>query len=112
MSDLISRADAIEAVRKLRDTDGDVWGEALDTLAALPSADAVSDAYKRGFDDCKRAYEIELARSADAVQGEWTHDGSMWENRWVCDKCGHKIFERQTNFCPNCGAVMKGGDAE
>ena len=30
----------------------------------LPSADAVSDAYKRGFEDCKRAYEIELARSA------------------------------------------------
>lgn len=42
-------------------------------------------------------------------QGKWMHDGSQWANRWVCDKCGHKIFEPQTNFCPHCGARMKGG---
>lgn len=32
-------------------------------------AESNSDAYKRGFEDCKRAYEVELARSAEAVQG-------------------------------------------
>ena len=39
--------------------------EAIDMAIEALSADAVSDAYKRGFEDCKRAYEIELARSAD-----------------------------------------------
>lgn len=39
--------------------------------------------------------------------GEWKHDGSVWANRWVCDKCGHKIFEPQTYFCPNCGSEME-----
>lgn len=35
--------------------------------------ESASDAYMRGFDDCKRAYEIELARSADAKAHEEEH---------------------------------------
>ena len=92
--DYISRADAIEAVRGLSalvdDKDFSYFENALKALPSAnciefdfnkyqprvrnkvndgtPSADAVSDAYKRGFEDCKRAYEIELARSADANQ--------------------------------------------
>ena len=80
-SDLISRADAIEAVEY--NSYGMGSRASVKAIKALPSADRElanlkegfesadaeqkSDAYKRGFDDCKRAYEIELARSADAV---------------------------------------------
>ena len=67
--DLILRADAFGAVQDHFNDDGfrgyDDGQKMMDRIKALPSADAVSDAYKRGFDDCKRAYEIELARSAD-----------------------------------------------
>lgn len=129
MTDLINRADAIEAVRKELVCDG--RHETHDKtcrfiadvlLSALPSAEAVqipiklekrypeskdediTDAFMRGY--------LAGRSSAEAVQGEWIHDGSQWENRWVCDRCGHKIFEPRTNFCPNCGAKMmtKGGD--
>ena len=73
---LISKDDAIADLEELAERyNGTVTADgvdlAIDRIKALPSADAVSDAYKRGFEDAKRAYEIELARSADAVQGEW-----------------------------------------
>ena len=70
--DYISRADAINAVVNMQDGSGQTYEfvrEVMFALKALPSADAVpqSEQYKKGFEDCKRAYEIELARSADAV---------------------------------------------
>ena len=48
-------------------------GGTVRTYPIVPSADAVpqSEQYKKGFEDAKRAYEIELARSADTVHGEW-----------------------------------------
>lgn len=88
--DLISRAEAIDAMGEeppivydlaTEWKEHDVWVRNVSALSALPSA--------------------------EALQGEWIHDGSQWANRWVCDKCGHKIFEPKTNYCPNCGAKMK-----
>ena len=105
--DLISRADAIEAVRMsehritIADEQGgvgtvkwDMWGvytaEAVEAIKALPSA--------------------------EAVQGEWGHmiadgkDGSHWYE-YECSRCGEVVL-RPYNFCPNCGAKMKGADNE
>ena len=50
-------------------------------------------------------------KNADAKPktGHWTHDGSHWKNRFICSGCGYKLFDEQTNFCPNCGACMKDG---
>lgn len=42
--------------------------------------------------------------------GHWSHDGSHWKNRFICSECGYKLFDEPTNFCPNCGAKMKGGE--
>ena len=43
----------------------------------------------------------------DREKGEWIHDNSKWENRFNCSKCGYKLFEKETNFCPNCGTQMR-----
>ena len=52
---------------------------------------------------------VELEPSADVrenVRGEWiVEDGEV-----VCSECGNPHTE--TNFCPFCGADMRGGDAE
>ena len=42
--------------------------------------------------------------------GHWTHDGSHWENRFICSACGYKLFDKQTNYCPNCGSYNGGGE--
>lgn len=40
--------------------------------------------------------------------GHWTHDGGHWKNRWICSECGYKLFDEQTNYCPNCGNYNEG----
>ena len=95
MTDLISRADAIEAVRKciveselLAD-----WNKAMESAQELLSA----------------------LPSADAVQGEWVYIDNYFRVA-TCSRC-HKVtmFEKwgahtkPFNYCPKCGARMKDG---
>lgn len=56
-------------------------------------------------------YNIEGAIDAEPTieerkTGHWIHDGSHWANRWICDKCGYKLFGVKTKFCPDCGQRM------
>lgn len=61
-------------------------------------------------------FENEATLSAEAVQGEWGcmiadgSDGSHWYE-YECSHCGEVVL-LPYNFCPNCGAEMKGGDSE
>ena len=106
MSDLISRADAIEAIASRDETDRTVkvftGREVNEILSALPSADVVSR------DDLIKAYEKGLQAqvvdlTADRPTGKWVdnHNGTF-----TCDQCGCK--HSKSNYCPNCGAYMKG----
>lgn len=50
--------------------------------------------------------------STDRPQGEWI---GMYRNGfgnmiYMCSKCNFQ--EKRSNFCPNCGAKMKGADDE
>lgn len=95
-TDLISRADAIEAIMKHHDGGLNQINYGL-TLAKN---------------------ELQALPSADAKQGEWIekYNGNGWNDFWdyTCSNCGKK-YERadavlyHANYCPNCGARMKGG---
>ena len=88
--------------------------EARKAIRALPSADrpsavdlssVYSTAYKSGYEKGK----------ADRPQGEWIERPSEdWISirRWYCSECGEWQTYGMTNFCPNCGARMKGADDE
>lgn len=39
-------------------------------------------------------------------QGEWIEDGGIEK----CNQCGERKEFPHWNFCPNCGARMKGAD--
>lgn len=167
-TDLISRADAIEALRGLFDMRKsrakvivECFGELLN---ALPSADAeqVTGKLQNPCDslltddsaECKEqkskldliSRKVLMDRlesfckwckdgrlqgaefvwdcivpnvpSADAVQGEWIYVDNYYRLA-TCSHC-HRVtmFEKwgedikPYNFCPNCGARMKGGDTE
>ena len=64
-------------------------------------------AYKIGYND---GYERGKAESVSAERvGVWVDvnkDGSLWE----CNKCHEKVCCSGNNYCPNCGAKMKGGN--
>ena len=103
-TDLISRADAIEAVCK-----GCHWW----------SGQCDNDKAFR----CDEVCRIEALPSADAVQGEWIRkereyndcDGHYAYYWYECSVCGARPPKNQwknewhSDYCPSCGATMKGG---
>lgn len=99
--------------------------EILKSLSALPSAKAVSrEVYEKRTQADERiidSYRREFAKvaSAGAVQGEWIFrtdipiGGGRESAGYVCSNCRKDYFHVDgMSFCPNCGAKMKGGDAE
>ena len=60
--------------------------------------------YKKGYEDAKKEFE--------RPKGEWKYDGfCVTTTQYKCNKCEYSTLEK-TNFCPNCGARMKGGAEE
>ena len=81
--------------------------------------------YADGHDEGKRIMMAIIDQAptidVDGPQGEWIEEyhGNGWNDYWdyTCSNCGKK-YERadavlyKANFCPNCGARMKGADDE
>ncbi len=91
VNDLISRADAIEAVMKHHDGGLNQINYGL-TLAKN---------------------EIQALPSADRPSGEWQRvdEQPYFRKHYhkVCCSVCHKQGSEKYNYCPNCGAKMKGG---
>lgn len=53
-----------------------------------------------------------MAMIADRPQGEWKRRlvDNGFNADWVCSECGYRVKTDfvSFNFCPNCGARMKG----
>ena len=87
----------------------------------------VTEAFFEGFDAAEEQYRLLIEtieelekKSADAVQGEWIEvEDYNGDVHYKCDQCGEEWTfpfgtpkENNANFCPCCGARMKGGDSE
>jgi rubrerythrin len=40
-------------------------------------------------------------------KGEWIYQEGVTPYKWRCNKC-EKMFKTDFNYCPNCGADMRG----
>ena len=58
-------------------------------------------------------YDLKSAQ-AERKKGKWIHHPEIgWGETWLCDQCGEKttstvMGKPRANFCPNCGADMRG----
>lgn len=90
MSDYISRADAIKAICNAQCE--------LD-VPHYPQCDQVKY--------CDEIKALLALPSADAVQGEWIRH-ELFGNPWfTCSECSYH-GRNDFNYCPNCGADMRG----
>ena len=94
----------------------------------IPSADVVSrefyeDAVKANTRLVIENRELkEQIESADRPSGEWLRQDKYFQafnetvTTYKCSVCEHEPYFggdiSKLNYCPNCGAYMKGGDTE
>lgn len=59
----------------------------------------------------ERAYKAGYRKQRE---GEWIDTGDFELDNiysgWKCSHCGYIFCGSKTNYCPECGAKMKGGD--
>ena len=86
--------------------DGEIFkykakGGTVRAYKLVPSVSAERE-YWRGYNDGHTPY---------ARLGEWIFNGYADENKswFICSECDHSQFHK-SNYCPNCGARMKGAD--
>ena len=81
-------------------------------------ADKLQQAYKE-IHGGKRSLLIDTEPTADVrenVRGEWIEDKKaeqehqlIFHKVWTCSQCGERQCRpKGSNFCPNCGADMRG----
>ena len=102
--------DCTEFVRWLMD---EVMDEENWQLNAVANGEIICRKLKKlGLLDVVDGYYVETQKT-----GEWIHDGYDFPhgNDWIhCSECGKRginVPADLTNFCPNCGADMR-GDSE
>ena len=74
--------------------------------------DAIKALYKYNF-VTKEVIEREIMSipSADRPRGEWIEQEDDYHHYWECSECGMGVgLDDIRNYCPNCGARMKGAD--
>lgn len=118
---LITKYDAIVAVKKYLDDENRVQGQqpierhnrwrAEAILVDVPSIDAPEDFGRYS----ERLWQIAYERGkADRPQGKWITIRQCSHGKIErCSRCGKKYrVLYKWNFCPHCGAHMKGADDE
>lgn len=95
----------------------------IHTKLCLYDKNILGDTFVRGFFDADDAWEkykkwekagfpcddyIPAADVQEVKHGKW----ESVQYGCVCSVCGKRKEQFSDNFCANCGAKMKGGDAE
>ena len=101
MSDLISRQGAIDAIHEDIDWLVAQGGRELDLTECMERAKSI----------------LNNLPSAEPKKGKWInmYISATGDSDAECDQCGaivHNNFSTTINFCPNCGADMREGDAK
>ena len=72
----------------------------------------LDDAYEQGWDDALCCIEtIPVADVAPVRHGRWLCVDTDTEQFFLCNRCKKKEYW-ESNYCPNCGCRMDGGDSD
>ena len=105
--ELISRADAIDAIEELPNAYNG-WSDAYDKACIIGALEEVPSAEPKTGEWVM----LEMVENVHDIYGVPT-----WGVNYMCDKCGFittaiQDHFSQYKFCPSCGARMNGGEEE
>ena len=126
-NDNISRRAAIDDIQRDRDASvmPKMWHEgvdyAIDHLLDLPSAQPEAT-YEQVMEYCKKrcmslvaneflAYMFSPSAQPERKKGEWIQKPNIYGVAY-CSECDYELHTDNTNYCPNCGADMRGEQDE
>ena len=82
-------------------------------LCDIPRHPSIKSCDECGNKHCHAIYYAKRAINKGyrkQIEGEWIKDNtSKFEHRYNCSVCNYRFFGIPTNYCPNCGAKIKGG---
>lgn len=104
MAEYIDRETVIKSLEKLCDR---VCQYSKAQRNVMCSSCPLGDAFTVIEDD------IPPANVRPVVRGEWVPEPDR-HYHWHCSECGYTVgvVRMDCKYCPNCGANMKGGDAD
>lgn len=103
-NELIARGDAIEAIENV------TWYHQNRNKDMVEGAN--SDEHQAWYKSQDIYEALEALPSVDRPQGEWIGVEEDWRHQiefWKCSECDFAVSSMY-NYCPNCGARMKGAD--
>lgn len=91
--------------------------DAIKDLCDISNNSDMPNDWHRGMSVAISAlYRVPPVPPADRPQGEWKRRlvDNGFNADWVCSECGYRVKTDfvSFNFCPNCGADMRGEDDE
>ena len=92
--ELISRETAIQTVH-------DTMYQFIDDSEIMTGRDGLLLKVNKAI--CNGLKEIPSVEN----KGEWIYQQGIAPYKWRCNKC-EKMFKTDFNYCPNCGADMRG----
>lgn len=103
-------------------SDKELFGisEQLDTISRQAAIDAImcepTDAHYPSW-YAERLEQLPSAQQ-ERKKGKWIYHPEIgWGDTWLCDQCGEKTISTvmgkpRANYCPMCGADMRGKQDE
>ena len=105
-NDLISREALKEQFNGVPNSkDKDIALMLIDNATTVPLPD-FKEGYKQAIIDGKTNYSTNYSNETS----KWIKMSDRYGIYFACYKCGYDRERATTNFCPNCGAEMRGED--
>lgn len=74
------------------------------------NCDLTNDGIEKYLDDVKHP-NCPLVEIEEREVGKWEYDAYKDKSGGHCNQCGHFLrYGEKTNFCPDCGADMRGSE--